>query len=783
MQGATLVGGTAAPGAASQRESQRAIPTGFAGIYDPLWEEDLEPPASIPRWTDGGDSSRTRDHPRVAERRLQWFANAFALLDSCLSGELSAPPDLWARDEDCFSGGQLADYAEVWEDYILPGAGLSPAAAASIVKELREGVDVERFFQAPGGYDSDGTEARPPPTSVRNHSWEDVHAEFVAEEVARMVAVGAAQRCAERPRVVMALGVEPNKPRLIYDARPLNEWCLPPVFKMDSLRDFARGLHPGDFMISVDHKSGYHHVPFRPSSRKWMGFSFAGQFYTYNAIPFGWNASCYVYQRLSSVLSAYLRNRGIHCISYLDDFAVAISAKWPSRRQRGVNWAVPALHYLAGYTIGWAKCSLRPRTHLQLLGFIVDSKAMSFRMLPEKREARTAALKVLACAREVSESWLRSEVGRFTHLSLASPTIPAFLRSFHEALSAHDARRRAAGRGRRSYASSHPITVSEDMRQDAAALAELLSDVDLIVRWPDERHSSIRLDTDASTQAWGAQIFPEGAESALVTQNTFPPELVDEHITFKELYAVVVAIETFEDHVKNSFVDVHTDNTATEAAVAKFRTRSAAMRPLLQRLARLTLRLNLVLQVFRVTTKDNTVADELSRYVPVRYSDDHLGPGGREHGDHMLLPHFYRSLLQWAQERFTMDVCANARNRQVWRFISRTLEDSKAPGFVAANVLTYAFRDARDEFLYVNPPWAMLSPLWRHLRLCRTRGVLLFPSDPNIPCFGSIMADSLRVGCLASAGDEAFAQPSRGYRSSVGPIPWDLLVAEFDFTR
>ena len=38
-----------------------------------------------------------------------------------------------------------------------------------------------------------------------------------------------------RPRMVMPLGIEPNKPRLIYDARWLNLMCRHVPFAMDSV--------------------------------------------------------------------------------------------------------------------------------------------------------------------------------------------------------------------------------------------------------------------------------------------------------------------------------------------------------------------------------------------------------------------------------------------------------------------------------------------------------------------------------------------------------------------
>lgn len=733
-------------------------------------------------------------HIATEEERSQWLADGFALLDGVLKGEVEAPDWIWARDPDDFVGGQLANSAEAWERFVLPGAGTSPDKTADILRWVRDGVSIDDFFVhfsaswGPTRFDS----SEPPSMRFPNHDWEPHLDDFMDGEIARMVTVGAATKVDDCPYLCMALGVEPKKPRMIADDRPLNAWCEPPRFRMDSLRDLARGLREGDFLVSVDHKNGYYHLGINPAARKWMGFERNGQFYTYNVLPFGWNASCYIYQTLSSTLAAYLRHRGVHNVSYLDDFAAAISCSWPTKRQRAVAWAIPALHYLAGYTIGLPKCSLTPHRSLRHLGFMVDTKTCSFRILEEKRDARIASLQFVLAGDSLDEPWLRSEVGKLAHLSLALPPIPAFLRSFYDALAEHG-RQGNAFRAPHLRAADHPqreayfsqrIPVTALMREDAESLLSIFNRRDLVVRWPDECHAQlhIRIDTDASTKVWGAHIFPAGASNSFASQGAFPSEIAQEHITFKELYAIVAAIETFREHLGGSFLDIHTDNIATQVAAESFRTRSPSMRYLLQHYAHLVLDLNLVVNVYRVTSKDNLLADGLSRFLAVRYADSHLSTDGVEHGDHMLTKELFEAASEWAAGDFTLDVCANPKNAQLARYISRDPADASAPGCVAVNVLAYPFPDPDTEFLYVNPPWVLISALWRHLRLCHTSGVLVFPDMPESPWFGAVLSDCADVGTLAEKGDVAFLQPSRGYASSVGPLPWRLLVGRFDFS-
>ncbi len=59
---------------------------------------------------------------------------------------------------------------------------------------------------------------------------------------------------------------------------------------------------------------------------------------------------------------------------------------------------------------------------------------------------------------------------------------------------------------------------------------------------------------------------------------------------------------------------------------------------------------------------------------------------------------------------------------------------------------------------------------------------MVFPNTLTRVWFGGMTRSALWIRRLAQAGDaDVFFQPSRAYLSSVGPVPWDVLVAAFDF--
>ncbi|CAM9368491.1 unnamed protein product [Ascophyllum nodosum] len=75
-----------------------------------------------------------------------------------------------------------------------------------------------------------------------------------------------------RPRICLPLGVEPNKPRLIWDARHLNSMCKHSPFQMD-------GVGNGAQQVTLDHKSGIHNVPLAPQSWEYFGLCWRGVYY------------------------------------------------------------------------------------------------------------------------------------------------------------------------------------------------------------------------------------------------------------------------------------------------------------------------------------------------------------------------------------------------------------------------------------------------------------------------------------------------------------------------
>ena len=102
-----------------------------------------------------------------------------------------------------------------------------------------------------------------------------------------------------RAEVICPLSVEPNKPRLIYDARYINLFFKDKKFSMDGVGKWPEVGWRGMYMFSVDHKSGYHHVPLHYSAWKFFGLKWEGIVYMCTTLNFGWKLAPFIYHTLT----------------------------------------------------------------------------------------------------------------------------------------------------------------------------------------------------------------------------------------------------------------------------------------------------------------------------------------------------------------------------------------------------------------------------------------------------------------------------------------------------
>lgn len=261
-------------------------------------------PNTMPSWEDV-----IRDPMQGPLRRLPWQAPVWH------AGEGGSE----------FVPGLVRRHVEFWDGVVLQDHPLRETLGSY----LREGVSVHEFLIASHrgpSVDSPYKVDRFPGAVFANRI-PPAHAGFVDAEMRSLIARGCVVKWADvrgragpaRPRLVQALSVEETKPRLIYDARPLNQWCRRIRFTMDTIARVASVASEGCFQGSLDDRSAFHHVLLHPASWPLFGLAYRGVDYVWCVLPFGFCGSPYVYHTLSEAKVAYLRSKGIPALAYLDD--------------------------------------------------------------------------------------------------------------------------------------------------------------------------------------------------------------------------------------------------------------------------------------------------------------------------------------------------------------------------------------------------------------------------------------------------------------------------------
>jgi hypothetical protein len=245
-------------------------------------------------------------------------------IPAVLRGEVPASiENVVFRDTSFFRPGTLGENLPAWE-FLLTGH----PERVWLLSWLQDGVSIQEFMTPFTGKwkGKSYNAASPPPAAFRNHpaALSPEFQPFVSSKIAEMVASGALRRLGRagtvpRPRVVLPIGVEPTKPRLICDARYISLWCRDLPFSFENLSMLPRLADAAEPMFALDHTSGYVHVLLTADSETYFGLEWDGDYYVYRTLSFGWKASPFVYNTLSGAVAQFLRRLQIRNLFYLDD--------------------------------------------------------------------------------------------------------------------------------------------------------------------------------------------------------------------------------------------------------------------------------------------------------------------------------------------------------------------------------------------------------------------------------------------------------------------------------
>jgi hypothetical protein len=247
-------------------------------------------------------------------------------------------------------------------------------ANESVLQWIQEGVSIP-FMQLPE------------PFELHNRQFHSRQFSFISAEIRELVGKGVLRPVQFKPTCVSPISCVPKqggKLRLITDLRLLNSYCYPQKFSSENITSALGLISSKDHMVTVDLKDGFFHVPVHERDQQYLGIEWNGQYYVFQALPFGLNVSPYYFQKVVRCVIQALRAKGLRIMVYVDDFLL-MAPRGLALQQKTL--LVTTLRQL-GFIINWSKSMLVPDSKVTFLGHILDSEGPDgvpeIRVTPEK---------------------------------------------------------------------------------------------------------------------------------------------------------------------------------------------------------------------------------------------------------------------------------------------------------------------------------------------------------------------------------------------------------------
>jgi hypothetical protein len=562
------------------------------------------------------------------------------------------------------------------------------------------------------GFDLQWSYASHPPLPhiAHNHPTTSTYSTFVDEAVAELCITQAARRVDSRPLVVSPLGVVPKKDklRLIFDGRYINSHIHIPTFKFETLAHVPNILRLGDYVFTLDLKSGYHHIDIREQDTAYLGFSWKDQWYVFQQLPFGLAPACWCFTIVMRTVLRFFRLHGIRCTGYIDDSLYGSEDLDLLRKHQQF-----VLHTLAslGFIVNLAKCQLQLCHTVTYLGMLIATDLGIMLVPQQKRDALFALIHIVVHAgrnaQHVPVRLLASIKGKL--LSMAWAFGPIVVSAYTRALD-------------RAITSTCQDW-SAVLIPTAAVLTDLQFWVDCFDRFNGRRHMwpPTKVHTIIHTDAAGRSDLGEGAWAGFTNRGaiahgmwdgSFGVSEADESSTWRELTAVLRSLRAFHGPTQallGHSVLVHTDNQNVEGAINKGSSKAPLCVAVLKDIFWFCISHDIRLSAVWIPREHNTVADALSKFVDP--TDIQLCPSVFAH-------------LNSAWGPFSCDLFASEASTQLPHFFSRFHQPSSSG--IDAFACSWSGR------CWAYPPFGLISRFWQHVFTCEATSVaVVIPFHPH----------------------------------------------------
>lgn len=601
---------------------------------------------------------------------------------------------------------------------------------------------------------------RPPPSFNHGISLEDATPEqlaFVDQELERFQLSGAweagscdswVSRCFLVPKT--------SGWRLIIDLRELNDYCQKKKLKFETLKTLKHLARPDDWWFSFDLQDGFYALGIAPEDRKYFTVNIRGKLFQLAGLPMGWTLSPYIFHHFCDAFVRFFRTptaaqgcgqrvtrrqlrkgrRGLRLLPFVDDFAFISSSEQQARQAR--DYVLATLRRL-GLAVHPDKGYQEPVQEGQHLGIIVDLKRGEFRAPAAKLSKIAGLAKSLLYTASSSQRWLPVKLlaqlaGSAQFLYLAIPQARYYLRELHDVVST-----KCSWSGR--------VRMTKQLRRDLLWWTSVPSCANgQSIFKPVE---TAYLHCDSSSFGWGGVL-----NEHLEARGFWYGADKQQHITWKELKAVRLTVETFLPLLRGRRVLLHEDNQAVVAVLTHLTSRSPVMMTELRKLHFLLDTNSITVRPQYIRTTANVWADRLSREL--------------DRSDWQFSPRLFRHLSRlWGPH--TVDRFSSRENALLPRYNARWGD----PTAEAVDCLHLDDHQWRVEANWCHPPWELLDDLVTKLHRSGAPATVIAPWWPGKAWHQRLCELAEEVIVYPPAFD-LFSQPGRPAHVEGGMTAWSV---------
>ena len=385
-----------------------------------------------------------------------------------------------------------------------------------------------------------------------------------------------------------------EKWRPVIDLSVLNRFLHVPTFKMETAEIIQNSLTKGEWLVSIDLKDVYFHVPIHPDSQHLLRFHIDKRTYQFKALPFGLATAPLEFTRIVQEVKLVLQSRGNRVHQYLDDWLLRANTRHQCLVQ--TKELIQVVQDLS-FVINFEKSELEPTKKIDFLGYHFDLIQGKVFPTDKKLGILEKAVQDMEVVSQTTPRLLMSLIGVLAYLEKTIPMGRLHMRTFQWYLKTHW-----------QYPQSLDLKIP---------VSNLLKSY--LQWWKDpknlrkgcplhpQEHNTL-IFTDASNQGWGAHLENMTVSGIWTDQEKLL------HINVLELKAVFLALKSFQDTILDKRVLIATDNANVVSYLNKQGgTHSWDMCLLVWRILAYCNPRNILIRARHIQGCLNVIADSLSR--------------------------------------------------------------------------------------------------------------------------------------------------------------------------